>query len=153
RRLTARSRSVLLVVACGAFLRALNVAVLVATLALPSKWLALPDRSSLATWSRCARLRPLLSAAPESLSWFKQTQRWLLTRYLALPDRKYRKALCKLGERLEATPGRLERVNTQTSRTDILMMIGTLGPGGAERQAVLTLKGIKALGHPSVALA
>src|SRR5262249_47040019 len=113
RRPTARSRSVLLVVACGTFLRALNVAELVATfvgwlLALPSKWLALPTempalwyrssqklstdwhRFSLATWSRCARLRPLLSAAPESLSWFRQTQRWLLTCYLALPDRKYR---------------------------------------------------------------
>lgn len=57
---------------------------------------------------------------------------------ILLPDRSYRRIFKKLTAKLRALPG----LRRSQRRHGILLMIGTLGPGGAERQAAMTVIGL-----------
>lgn len=89
-------------------------------------------------WHKAAEHRYLIGANPRHLSPKLRLQRLALKFFLELPDRRYRKSFTRFGEAI-TTPSGNER--ELSSRSGIMLMIGTLGPGGAERQAVLTLTG------------
>lgn len=57
--------------------------------------------------------------------------------YIQWSERRYRNSYCAFRGALDALSPQQPAV-----RSGILLMIGTLGPGGAERQAVLTLQGL-----------
>jgi glycosyltransferase involved in cell wall biosynthesis len=115
---------------------------------------ALPSRVYLrlflATWSRATHFRPLLSIEPRQLTIWQRVVRTALELFLAMQDRRYRRKLGAVGERpLAARSAFTERC----PREGILLMIGSLGPGGAERQFVATLKGLRERGESNVASA
>src|SRR5262245_40470275 len=98
-------------------------------------------RLFLATWSRVGALRPLLSAETAHLNAGQRATRVLMTLFLAWPDARYRRYFKNSRHLLpeeQATP------YDPSPREGVLLMIGTLGPGGAERQLVATAKAIKA---------
>ena len=87
--------------------------------------------------STIARYRPLLAREPAELSLKERIERRLLNRFLEIPDARYRRALAGLDAQLK---GRCvsDAKNPIALRRGVMMMIGTLGPGGAERQLVIT---------------
>lgn len=99
-------------------------------------------------WVCVEAYRPLLGEKPSRLGHRQRLQRRLLRIFLALPDYPYRLALAKL----DREDGDLSSVRVR-GRAGILMMIGTLGPGGSERQLVLTLKALKERGYGPLTLA
>jgi glycosyltransferase involved in cell wall biosynthesis len=92
-------------------------------------------------WSRIARFRPLLARKPAELTLKKRIERRLLKRFLEIPDGRYRRALMRLDAHLK---GRCvsDANNSMPPKGGVMMMIGTLGPGGAERQLVVMAKGL-----------
>ena len=109
-----------------------------------------PSRQQL--WSKLAVLRPLLSCETEELTFGQRVLKKLLIISLKIPDLHYRRVLVKLDAQLASRS--MSKVNpSKISRRGTLMMIGTLGPGGAERQLVATAKGLYANGERNVSVA
>lgn len=103
-------------------------------------------------WSRMARFRPLLAREPAALTVMERVERRFLCGVLAIPDRRYRRVLEKLGARSRTAD--ISGVGSEVaSRRGVVMMIGTLGPGGAERQLVMTAKGLHESGKSNVRVA
>lgn len=100
-------------------------------------------------WTGASAHRHLLNREPRTLRALERTRRRALAAFLALPDPLYRRQLSRFGRLLSARPAREEAIG----RRGILLMIGGLGPGGAERQAVLTLIGLVRRGFAPVGLA
>jgi len=99
-------------------------------------------RAFRAMWHRAGAWRPLLSAEPDQLSVGPLTRRLTLQAFLALPDAPYRRCFARFDKRLEWISKRAEcRAGFSGG---VLMMIGTLGPGGAERQLVATARALRA---------
>jgi hypothetical protein len=99
----------------------------------------LPQRVNLAIWSRTAPLRPLLLAEPSKLSVPEQAAKALLTRYLSLPDARFRRGF----DRIEGLVASAQMASNELRPRDgVLMVIGTLGAGGSERQLVATAKAL-----------
>ena len=93
--------------------------------------------------------RPLLCADAGRLSRRQRMQRIGVRWILALPDRRYEAAF----KRLEARLNLGWSPSGRTNRNSILLTIGSLGAGGAERQLVGTLKALKARGYRNVGAA
>lgn len=100
-------------------------------------------------WLATLPYRPLLSENPARLSPLRRVQRRLLLIFLALPDPLYRRAFAVFERRL----ARCARSRGDTRGDGVLMMIGTLGAGGAERQLVLTTTELIRRGYPVLGLA
>lgn len=71
----------------------------------------------------------------------ERIERRMLKFVLAMPDGRHRRALRRFGIQLDRQ--RLSGARSSIARHHgVTMMIGTLGPGGAERQLVVTARGI-----------
>lgn len=92
-------------------------------------------------WSWITRFRPLLAREPADLRLKERITRRLLNRFLEIPDARYRRALTRLDAHLEGQ-GTSDAKNPNPLYRGVMMMIGTLGPGGAERQLVVLAKGL-----------
>jgi glycosyltransferase involved in cell wall biosynthesis len=103
-----------------------------------------------AAWSGSARFRWLLNERASDLTAAQRLQRKAVSVYLGLPDRYFRRHLTRLGVRL--APARTSEFRA-ADRSGVLMMIGSLGPGGAERQVAMTLQGLQERGLGPVRLA
>lgn len=92
-------------------------------------------------WSKMACYRPLLAREIASLTVMERIERRFLWSVLAIPDWRYRRVLKKLDAQSKTTSvsGGASWI---ASRRGVVMMIGTLGPGGAERQLVVTARGL-----------
>ncbi|WP_454620112.1 glycosyltransferase [Bradyrhizobium cenepequi] len=103
-------------------------------------------------WSKIARFRPLLAREPAELNLKERIQRRLLNRYLKIPDRRYRRAMAQLDARLK---GRIlsDPRYPIAPKHGVMMMIGTLGPGGAERQLTVLAKELHQSGRSKVSVA
>lgn len=103
------------------------------------RWHALLRRMLSRTWGSLAPLRPLLSVPADQLTLHQRLAKTLAEFVLSLPDihyrRRFRQAHLVLSRPLIETP-------RSSPRNGTLMMIGTLGPGGAERQLVSITKAI-----------
>jgi len=106
----------------------------------------------LAVWSRIAILRPLLTRKPMELTFRQRIEHRLLTRLLGIPDGRYRRALARLDDQLKSSSN-AEKSLLDSSRHGVMMMIGTLGPGGSERQLVVTAEGLHAKKGASISVA
>ncbi len=80
----------------------------------------------------------LLDYDRRELTIVQYLQRMFLTSSLAIHDRYYRFCFSRYGKALN----RLSLEKNSRYHSGIIFMIGTLGPGGAERQATLTLTGL-----------
>ncbi len=90
-------------------------------------------------WLGANNLRYLISTDPAVLSSMRRLQRKMLIFFLGLPDRYYQRSF----DRFEAGLRTLSNnAGLSISQSGIMFMIGTLGPGGAERQFVLTIIGL-----------
>jgi len=89
-------------------------------------------------WENLLSHRYLLAIEIHALSFRQRLQRMTLMAFLAFFDGRYRKHFINFGRTLAL----LSQPAEPASRTAILLTIGTLGPGGSERQAVLTLIGL-----------
>ena len=98
-------------------------------------------------WTRIGRYRPLLAAERRELSLWQRAQRRVLAGFLALPDPYYRRALAKFEGHLDT-----EARQTSSRAKGVHFMIGSLGPGGAERQVALTLVGLAKRNYRPVGL-
>lgn len=94
-------------------------------------------------WGRLATYRPLLHRQPADLPVLDRFRRNVLEMTLSLPDRGYRRKFEKLSPMVQSS--RSSKI--ANSRDDVLLVIGTLGPGGAERQATLTASGLIERGY------
>ena len=90
-------------------------------------------------WHRLAAWRHLLSARPEQLTIAQRAKRQVLQAFLASPDFRYHRCFARFDRMRERSPEEHHR----DFSNGILMMIGTLGPGGAERQLVATAKALR----------
>jgi glycosyltransferase involved in cell wall biosynthesis len=97
--------------------------------------------AGLIVWSRIACFRSLLAREPAELNLKERIERRLLIRLLEMPDGRYRRALTRLDAQLK---GRRisDAKNSIPLKRGVMMLIGTLGPGGAERQLVVIAKGL-----------
>ena len=112
-------------------------------------WARLP----MTAWARVERLRPLLAVEASRLTPLQRLARAGLRRALSLPEARYRRSFRAAARRLPmVAPARRDQF-CDCPRQGILLMIGTLGPGGAERQFVLTVKGVLARDHADVTTA
>jgi glycosyltransferase involved in cell wall biosynthesis len=102
-------------------------------------------------WDGASRYRPLLYKAPDQLSIWQRAERQLLLFFLAVPDPFFRRTFNRLDQGVRRL--KTDVVATANDRSGIAMMIGSLHAGGAERQLVLTLRGLKARGHGPVSVA
>jgi glycosyltransferase involved in cell wall biosynthesis len=102
-------------------------------------------------WDGASRYRPLLYKRPNQMSIWQRAERQLLRFFLAFPDPFFRRTFNRLDQAL----GRLtaDGLATADDRSGIAMMIGSLYAGGAERQVVFTVRGLKARGHEPVSVA
>lgn len=100
-------------------------------------------------WTGASAHRHLLNRQPRTLRAPERAKRRALAAFLALPDPLYRRRLAQFERLLSALPAR----GTTSRRGGILLITGGLGPGGAERQAVLTLIGLVRRGLAPVELA
>ena len=91
-----------------------------------------------AAWLKAGDYRFLDATTPRRRLFNQRLQRRALKMFLKLPDRFYRKRFAAF-ERGFTNAGDSDR--DKNSYFGIMLMIGTLGPGGAERQAVLTAVG------------
>jgi glycosyltransferase involved in cell wall biosynthesis len=94
-------------------------------------------------WTGLAAYRHLLHRAPASLTPSDRLCRKVLKLTISMPDRSYRRIFEKLSAKLRALPA-LQRA---PRRHGLVLMIGTLGPGGAERQAAMTVIGLAERGY------
>lgn len=93
-------------------------------------------------WNRAGSYRYLLGIDPNTLSPELRIKRAVLSFFLALPDIYYRYSFWRFGRLLTSSQRPLA-----VERKGLVFVIGTLGPGGAERQAVLTLAGLYHRGY------
>ncbi|MGY4571753.1 MULTISPECIES: glycosyltransferase [Bradyrhizobium] len=103
-------------------------------------------------WSKMARCRPLLARDPAELSMVERVERGILKLVLAMPDGRHRRALRQFGIQLERQGVSAAR-RSIAQQHGVTMMIGTLGPGGAERQLVVTARGLREGRKPSIRVA
>lgn len=94
-------------------------------------------------WHSAAAYRYLLVLDVAGLTRRQRLQLKILKIFLALPDGLYRRGYVRFGE---ALAGRQREWNVSAC-SGVILMIGALGPGGAERQAVLTLAGFARRGY------
>jgi glycosyltransferase involved in cell wall biosynthesis len=99
-----------------------------------------------ASWNAASGFRWLLYEQPGSLSYGQRLERWLLRLFLAIPDAYYRRVFRRLDRAMKErlTPG------LAADRSGIAMSIGSLSAGGAERQVMITLRGLHARAPGSV---
>lgn len=122
-----------------------------------NKWVGSPLRlvsAALKTmlaylWAGVSGYRHLLGADAGMLTFRQRLQRAALAAYLALPDRFF----CYGFSRFEKAVARLPKEKSPLPRSGIMLIIGTLGPGGAERQAVATMAGLAKRGYGPLRLA
>lgn len=100
-------------------------------------------------WHRAAAYRYLLSANPRQLSLFMKVQKIALAVLFSLPDWYYRYKFTCFDQALKA--GSAPDLGRQQCQGATLI-IGTLGPGGAERQIMLTVTGLARRAVPSLQL-
>ena len=113
----------------------------------------LRDRLRMTAWARVERLRPLLAVEASRLTPLQRLARAGFYWALSLPEARYRRSFRAAARRLPTVAPARGDLLCDCPRQGILLMIGTLGPGGAERQFVLTLKGVLARGHTDVTTA
>jgi glycosyltransferase involved in cell wall biosynthesis len=94
-------------------------------------------------WRRLAAFRHLLSREPDDLPISDCFRRKVLEISVSLPDRWYRIKFENLSLMVQA----LRPPKVAESRDEVLVVIGTLGAGGAERQATLTASGLVERGY------
>jgi glycosyltransferase involved in cell wall biosynthesis len=99
-------------------------------------------------WRRASAYRHLLVLNVASLSFRQRLQQKILTVFLTIPDRHYRSSFGRFGAALDGQ----QRDWDVSPCSGIILMIGALGPGGAERQAVLTLTGFAQRGYGPLGL-
>lgn len=99
-------------------------------------------------WRRASAYRYLLALGEAGISLRQRLQRKVLIAFLALPDGLYRRSYVRFGA---ALAGR-QRARNVSSCSGIILMIGALGPGGAERQTLLTLTGFAGRGYGPLGL-
>lgn len=97
-------------------------------------------------WARLAAHRYLLGTCPEKLTHPDRLRRHAVRIAIILPDRAYRRVFAKLQKELAALP----EIKFSRCHDGVTFVIGTLGPGGAERQAVMTVAGLVKRGHGPV---
>ncbi|MGY4420460.1 glycosyltransferase involved in cell wall biosynthesis [Bradyrhizobium sp. JR6.1] len=103
-------------------------------------------------WSNMARCRPLLARNPAELSIAERVERLILKLVLAMPDGRHHRALRQFSARLKRH-GISGARNSFARQRGVTMMIGTLGPGGAERQLVVTAQGLRDGRKPNIRVA
>ncbi|MEE9303206.1 MAG: glycosyltransferase [Thiotrichaceae bacterium] len=86
-------------------------------------------------WRGASKHRHLFGKTPDNLDFFQRMQRFALTILFTLPDWRYQRSLIHFEKNLSKLP----TMQSKQAHNGLLMMIGTLGPGGSERQAMLTL--------------
>lgn len=91
------------------------------------------------TWSSIAPLLPLQSPDQTKLTAWQRSAEALTNAFVAWPDAWYRRRFNRVEHLL--CPAQTASLTTGP-RNGILLMIGTLGPGGAERQLVATAKAL-----------
>ena len=94
-------------------------------------------------WTGLAAYRHLLRRAPVSLMPLDRLRRYVLNLAVSVPDSFYRRIFEKLSVKLQALPA----LQGEKHRYGVILMIGTLGPGGAERQAAMTAIGLAERGY------
>lgn len=99
-------------------------------------------------WHAAAFHRHLIGKKPDNLNYSQRIRRFALTIFFALPDWRYRRVYAQFENSIIGLSEREERVTSN----GLVMMIGTLGPGGSERQAVLTLTGLLELNYKPLEL-
>lgn len=104
------------------------------------------QRISCLGWTRLAAHRHLLHQSANNMTIVELFRRKVIKIAISLPDLKYRKAFEKLTQTMQTPP----TANRSEHRAGVLMMIGTLGPGGAERQAVMTASGLVKRGYENL---
>lgn len=92
-------------------------------------------------WSDLAASRHLLAIPSNHLSLGNHWRRALLRGALSLPDPFYSRVF----KRLDVQKAHLPLPTAAPRRHRVLLSIGTLGPGGAERQLTMTVQGL--VGH------
>jgi len=97
-------------------------------------------------WKGIGTRRWLLTEEPRALSAFQRMQRQLLELCLAAPDRYYRRVFAQFQSALKT------KSNAAPTAGRMHFMIGSLQPGGAERQAMLTLAGLARRGFDRIGL-
>lgn len=97
-------------------------------------------------WRALSTYRHLIHRQPADLPVLDRFRRNILEMTLSLPDRAWRKRFEKLSPMVQASRSS-KIVNI---RDDVLLIIGSLGPGGAERQAVMTASGLIERGYNNV---
>lgn len=103
-------------------------------------------------WSKVEGWRALLTMEPAELSTRQRRALGMLQALMKMPDGLYRRRLARLGRQLsKARSEGLQQRSLQ--RSGVLMMIGSLGPGGAERQLVATAKGLRESGETNITVA
>lgn len=99
-------------------------------------------------WLAASKHRHLIGKSPDDLNFFQQMQRFAIALLFTLPDWRYRRSFIHFENSLSKVP----TTQSEQMHNGLLMMIGTLGPGGSERQAMLTLTGLQKLGYQPMQL-
>ncbi len=97
-------------------------------------------------WDRLSTQRHLLAMPPNRLSIVDRIRCCFMRWLLSLPDPFYRRFF----NRLDARKDRLNLPRVGECKHRLLLGIGTLGPGGAERQLAMTVKGLASRGMMDV---
>lgn len=97
-------------------------------------------------WTGLVAYRHLLHRAPAGLRKRDRLRRNVLKLAIALPDRSYHRIFEKLSAQLRAMPV----LKCEPRRHGVVLMIGSLGPGGAERQVAMTVMGLVERGNQHV---
>ena len=110
----------------------------------------LPGYASNVLWSGLGRYRWLLSEEPRTLALIRRIERRVLVGLLSAPDAYYRRVFARFDRSLQGHSGALSGGRHELGR--IQFMIGSLQPGGAERQAALTLAALARHGTEKIGL-
>lgn len=90
-------------------------------------------------WVWIASQRQLFNQDPRGLSARGRLRRFVALFLVATPDLYYK----RIFHRLEQILGTQPREESATERRGVVLAVGSLGPGGAERQATTTALGLK----------
>jgi glycosyltransferase involved in cell wall biosynthesis len=110
----------------------------------------LPGYASNVLWSGLGGYRWLLSEEPRTLSPIQRIERRALDGLLSAPDAFYRRVFARFDRSLQGHSGALSGGRHEPGR--VHFMIGSLQPGGAERQAALTLAALARHGTEKIRL-
>jgi glycosyltransferase involved in cell wall biosynthesis len=110
----------------------------------------LPGYASNTLWSSLGRYRWLVSEETRTQTSFQRMERRVLEGLLSVPDAYYRRVFARFDRSLRDYSGALSGGRHEPGR--IQFMIGSLQPGGAERQAALTLAALARRGTKKIGL-